>query len=111
MKLFITTLLAATTLPLLGKTVPEPETIFYGKILNHPGPQPYQMTAGSLQWTISVTESESLEFTARLFPPADGTYSYSLGIPHSALALDLEEKPDTLPSVAEPPLTNTSTSR
>ena len=91
MRLITTAFLAAATLPALAATsVPEPETIFYGKVVNVSGPQPYQMSSGSLAWKIRSGESEELEFSGSLAVVAAGDYSYRLGIPHSALALDLE---------------------
>jgi hypothetical protein len=98
MKAFLTIFLtAATALVHAASSVPEPETIFYGKIINRSGPQPHQLTSGSLKWSISMPDSAPLELTAELSPQAGGTYSYRLPVPHSALSLDLSAGPDGLP--------------
>lgn len=98
MKAILTILLTAATAVVQASTsVPEPETIFYGKIINRSGPQPYQMTAGTLIWSISLEGATSLQLTAELEPLADGVYSYQLPVPHSALALDLAAGTDGIP--------------
>lgn len=97
MKAILTTLLATTPLVLGAPAIPEPETIFYGKILNHSGPQPHQMIEGNLRWTISKDGPDGLQFETKLVSLADGLYSYRLAVPHSALSLGLEANPDALP--------------
>ena len=98
MKTISILLLLALSTPLFAvSTVPEPETIFYGRIVNRAEPQDYLLTSGVLQWTISRDQGEALQFTTELTPLANGAYSYRLAIPHSALALDLEASPDSIP--------------
>ena len=97
---FFATAALATTSALADTSIPEPETIFYGKVLNHSGSQVHQMTSGTLTWSISKSETEALEFTAELGSLAEGVYSYQLRVPHSALALDLEGSPDAIPLAA-----------
>ena len=54
MKTISILLLLALSTPLFAvSTVPEPETIFYGRVVNRSEPQDYLLTAGSLRWTIS----------------------------------------------------------
>lgn len=98
MKALLTILLTGTTAFVhAASTVPEPETIFYGKVINRSGPQDHQMTEGSLEWSVDAGGSEPMVFMASLQSLADGSYSYRLAIPHSALALDLEAATDGIP--------------
>ena len=95
MKRLLCSFLAAITLPAFSATsVPEPETIFYGKVVNRSGPVPHQMAEGSLVWTIDSGAAPPLEFSIPLQSLAEGEFSYRLAIPHSALSLDLEPDPD-----------------
>lgn len=72
----------------------EPETVFYGQVLNRFSGIEYQITSGTLDWTIhrSGNDQEDFHFTTELEPLANGTYSYQLSIPQT-VAADIENLP------------------
>jgi hypothetical protein len=93
MKTILTILLTALALPAHAVSiVPEPETIFYGKILNRSGPQPYQMTRSFSPTRTGLT---------RIGSPSPTPPSRSI----------LKSIPTPFPSVQAEPPTSTSPSR
>jgi hypothetical protein len=98
--ILVALLVASVTSAFPANSVPEPETIFYGKVINTSSVQQHQMTSGSFSWSISAGEGEALVLEGTLTPLADGAYSYRLKVPHSALALDLEPGSDAIPLAA-----------
>ena len=67
----------------------EPHTILYGKVLGTASAQDFLITTGRLSWTIIRSDGEAITLETTLFPLHNGTFSYRLNIPHSALALGL----------------------
>jgi hypothetical protein len=80
---------AALTPVFAANTVPEPETVFYGRILERSGPVDRILTEGTLAWKLRKADGTELPLQASLFPHKDGAFSYSLRVPHQALALGL----------------------
>lgn len=80
---------AALTPVFAANTVPEPETVFYGRILERSGPVDRILTEGTLSWKLRKADGTELPLRAALFPYKDGEFSYSLRVPHQALALGL----------------------
>lgn len=79
-----------TLLALCASTVvssaalPEPDTVFYGRVLHLGGGEEYVMTAGELRWTVTPPEGstqEPYEVTARLSAMKGGEMSYQVRIP------------------------------
>lgn len=70
-------------------TVPEPETVFYGRILDRTGPVDRLLTEGTLSWSLRKSDGSMLALSTVLFPLKNGEYSYSLRVPHEVLALGL----------------------
>lgn len=90
--------LLAFLLPLtLAAQVPEPETVFFGRIVNRTTAQEFLVTSGTLQVTVTAEGAPPLEITAEIKPYAGGKYSYVLRVPHQAKSLDLEVDGDSLP--------------
>lgn len=88
-KLTLLTLLAPIMLQ--AAPIPEPETIFYGKVLVRSGGQDYQLGEGSLSWTIGGgAGGGALAFDSELEPLAAGRYSYQLKVPHQAATVGLQ---------------------
>ena len=79
----------AATAPLRAATVPEPETVFYGRILDRSGPVDRLLTEGTLAWTLRKADGSVLPLSVPLFPLKDGEFSYSLHVPQDALSLGL----------------------
>ncbi len=80
-----------------GAQVPEPETIFYGRIINRSGGQEYQLLDGTVSWTISGGASVPVTVTAPIQSLQGGAYSYRLKVPHQAKSLDLTVDGSSLP--------------
>jgi hypothetical protein len=80
---------AALTPVFAANTVPEPETVFYGRILERSGPVDRILTEGTLSWRLRKADGTQLPLQAALFPHKNGEFSYSLRVPHTALALGL----------------------
>jgi len=82
-------------------SLPEPSTVFYGKILGTGSEQPFLITEGELEWTIRRADGTDLSLRATLYPFNKGTYSYRLDVPHEALALGLMPDCTSVPLAAE----------
>ena len=91
MKLAITTTSAVLLLLLAagGQTLPEPDTVIYGKVLNRHGPSEHLMTEGDLEWTILRTDGTELSLDGHLEKLSNGQFSYRLHVPHHAVSLGL----------------------
>ncbi len=89
-------LLGSTVQPALAQ-VPEPETVFFGRIVNRTGAQEFLVTRGTLQVTIATEGAQPMELSTDIKPYAGGKYSYVLRVPHQAKSLDLEVDSAALP--------------
>ena len=76
--------------------VPEPETVFFGRIVNRTSGQEYQLRDGTITVTISGGGAP-LTVTAPIESLQSGAYSYKLKIPHQAKSLDLAVTNTALP--------------
>ncbi|OGV67017.1 MAG: hypothetical protein A3K19_29625 [Lentisphaerae bacterium RIFOXYB12_FULL_65_16] len=76
-----------SALSTLRAEIPEPETVFYGKVTNLADGHAYQLTDGTLSWTLSSEQSGgvSVTLTAKLESLNDGAYSYHLYVPHETI--------------------------
>src|SRR5690348_17152486 len=66
--------------------VSEPDTIFYGKIINRTGGAEYMLTKGNLVWKISRPDGQQITLNAPVVSVGGGIYSYQLLVPQEALA-------------------------
>ena len=90
-----------TTLVLVGlsslsASVPEPSTIFYGKVLHRAYGQEHQLTSGSLTWVLRDQDGVEYRFAAEL-ENIKGVFSYRIAIPHQALSSGLSVDPSVIP--------------
>ncbi|MCH8541053.1 MAG: hypothetical protein LAT58_09835 [Opitutales bacterium] len=83
--------------PLLMQAgLPEPDVVFYGRVVHLGGGEEYLLTEGELVWTITPGEGNPQEpytATAELQPLRDGTLSYLIRVPSTRVV------PHTLPGV------------
>lgn len=72
---------------LRAASIPEPDTIFYGRVLNFDHGHRLLVTEGKVEWTIRPEGDggRSFHLSAPLELLADGSLSYRLKIPHEAL--------------------------
>ena len=79
--------------------IPEPGTVFYGRIVTRTTGSDYFLTQGTLVWTIDSGQPgvAPLRFSAQLASYADGTYSYRLRIPHEAFDAGLGSTVNVVP--------------
>ena len=84
---------------ILHAGIPEPETVFYGKIVNKSDGHEYQLTSGSLSWTLSSQEpgGATVTLTSTIKSLKDGEYSYELYVPHETLAQVTSVPDDVVP--------------
>jgi len=75
----------------------EPSTVFYGKIIGTGSAKPFMIYDGDLSWTITRHDGTDITLAAQLYRMDDGTYSYRLNLPHSALALGLSSSMGGIP--------------
>ena len=75
-------------------TIPEPDTVLFGKVVNRFGTQEVVLTEGRLEWEIDAGDAGTLTLEAALFPLGGGTLSYRLKVPHRAWASGLASVPD-----------------
>ena len=95
----IATLLAPT---LASAQISEPDTIFYGQVINRTSGQLDLVTAGKLVWTIARPDGRQLTLRAALSPLNNGQYSYRLTVPHQALAYGLTVADASVPLPVTP---------
>jgi hypothetical protein len=81
----------------LSAQVPEPETVFFGRIVNRTTAQEYLVTQGTLTITVSGEGVAPLEVSAEVKPYADGRFSYVLKMPHQAKSIGLAVEGGKLP--------------
>src|SRR5436190_11734544 len=77
--------------------VTEPDTIFYGKIINRTGGPEYVLTKGSLVWKISRPDGQQITVSAPVVSISGGTYSYQLSVPQEALSYGLSVSSNAVP--------------
>jgi hypothetical protein len=84
-------LFAAVTLPLHAARISEPDTTFYGRVVQHLKGREFLITSGELTWTFKTSGPRGGEhrFTTHLQPLANERFSFQLRIPHQLLAYDL----------------------
>ena len=75
----------------------EPSTVFYGKIIGTGSARPFLIHEGDLSWIITRHDGTDIALAAQLYRLDDGTYSYRLNLPHSALALGLSSSVGGIP--------------
>jgi cadherin-like protein/hemolysin type calcium-binding protein len=92
--LFVAALLLATP---SRAEIPEPDTIFYGKIINRSSLQEDLLTQGTLSWIIARPDGVQMTLNAVLTPLNNGLYSYSLRVPHEALVYGLTVSSNAIP--------------
>lgn len=79
-------------------SIPEPETLFYGKVINRSGGQEQLLTQGTMEWMISNhDDTVAYLFTTELESLGDGQFSYRLRIPHEAVLAGLTVTDEKLP--------------
>jgi len=89
-KLFVAALLAALLAPVAGfAQIFEPDTIFYGQVINRTSGQMDLLTQGQLVWVIARPDGQQLTLQTTLYPLKNGQYSYRLSVPHEALTYGL----------------------
>lgn len=74
-------------------SVSEPETVFYGRILDRSGPVDHIVTEGTLSWLVKKADGSTISLSSTLFPLKNGEFSYSLRVPHEVLSLGLTASP------------------
>jgi len=86
-----------------ARRISEPDTVFYGRIVQRAGGREFLITSGELAVKLKTSGPGGREhrFTAPVQSLAAGRYSYRLRIPHQLLAYDLSVAPGVvaLPSV------------
>ncbi len=77
--------------------ISEPQTIFYGRIINRTSGQEDLITQGNLVWNITGPDGAFISVTNTLQPLNGGMYSYKLLVPHEALGYGLQVSSNSLP--------------
>jgi hypothetical protein len=76
--------------------ISEPDTVFYGQIINRTSGQTLLLTSGNIVWTIVRPDGRPLTLTGNLAPLKNGQYSYRIAVPHQALVYGLTVADDTV---------------
>lgn len=77
--------------------IPEPDTIFYGRIVNRSSGQEDLLAQGNLSWIVRRPDGQQITLSAKVKPLNNGLYSYSLLVPHQALAFGLTVSSNVVP--------------
>jgi hypothetical protein len=80
--------------------ITEPDTIFYGQVINRTSGQLDLITSGTLTWNIIRPDGQQITLSATLKPLNHGLYSYRLAVPHQALTYGLTVDTDVIPLAA-----------
>ena len=72
-----------------GAQIIEPDTIFYGQVINRTTAQLDLVTSGKLVWTIARPDGQLITVRTILTKLNNGLYSYRLSVPHEALTYGL----------------------
>jgi len=89
-KLCLAALCGMALLPVVASAqIGEPDTIFYGQVINRTSGQIDLITSGNLVWIITRPDGQQITLTATLRPLNKGLYSYRLSVPHEALTYGL----------------------
>ena len=91
--------LLAGGMTLVAAPVPEPSTVFYGKVLYRGHGVEHQLTEGTLTWTLSDQNGTPYTYTAEL-EDIKGVFSYRINIPHQVLASGLSVDSSVIPLAA-----------
>ncbi len=67
----------------------EPDTLFYGEVINRTTAQIDLITSGKLTWTIARPDGQMITVHTSLAPLSNGRYSYRLSVPHQVLTYGL----------------------
>lgn len=81
--------------------VSEPDTIFYGKIINRTAGPEYLLSEGTIVWTISRPDGRQITLSAPVIPVNGGIYSYQLLVPQEALAFGLTVSSNAVPLASQ----------
>jgi hypothetical protein len=76
---------------LLPAALPEPDIVFYGRIVHLGGGEEYVLTAGELMWTVAPGDEQLQDHyvaTAPLQPLSGGMLSYQIRIPATRVVAD-----------------------
>jgi len=84
--------LLASSVALFAATVPEPSTVFYGKVLHRSNGVEHQLTEGTLTWALRDQKGVPFSFTVEL-ESIKGVFSYQMRIPHQLSASGLSVDP------------------
>ena len=66
--------------------IPEPGTVFYGKIVNRTSGQEYVLTEGTISWTINKPDGGRMILIGKVEDFKNGEFSYRMTVPHEARA-------------------------
>jgi hypothetical protein len=79
------------------RSISEPETLLYGRVVNRSDGSSRVLTQGKLQWTVTDSDGVVMTLSADLSPIGGGHFSYRLPIPHTAVALGVPVGDRTIP--------------
>src|SRR5882762_5993228 len=82
--------------------ITEPDTIFYGKVVNRSSHQDYLVTQGALAWAIQRPDGKQINITTTLLPLNGGAYCYQLRVPHETLTFGLTVSSNSVPLTVLP---------
>ena len=85
----------------LAASIAEPETVFYGRVINRTSGQTRVLSEGTLTWRIRRSDGTQVTLATKLEPLNGGAYSYRLNVPHQALGLGLPVSSTVVPLSAQ----------
>ncbi len=78
-------------------SIPEPETLLYGQVIQRDGQYEILATEGTLTWTLLDSGGGERGFSTGLDSLGDGLFSYRMRLPHQALAAGIQVDSGHLP--------------
>lgn len=78
-------------------SIPEPATVFYGRITGTGSAQPFAILQGTVEWTLQGGDGRQVQLRAPIRPLKDTGFAYRLDVPHYALAAGLNDPGAGLP--------------
>jgi hypothetical protein len=86
-----------------GEGIPEPDLIWYGRVLQHGNGPVARLTAGTLEWMLQPTSGGPARVLTVTLTNVNDHFSYALRIPCESTLPGLSVAPDRLP-IQDPPV-------
>ena len=86
----------------LRAEISEPDTVFYGQIINRTSGDVFLVSTGTVTWVVSRPDGQQITLSGAIAPLRNSLFTYRLNVPHQALAAGLVLASDVVPLATQP---------